>query len=600
MKWNIANNEKYKDLISDLEKYCKITNLQANLLVNRGIDSIEKANKYLYGNLADLYDSYLLKDIDKAIALIEHSINNNEKITIFSDYDADGIGAAAVSIRALRNLGANVDYYIPDRITEGYGLNIDAIRKVYESGTKLIITGDNGITAIQEIELAKELGMKVIVTDHHNCPEILPTPHALINPKQPDCKYPNKDLCGCSVLWKVMECLYYNLMGDLDYIYELLPLVALSTVGDMMKLQDENRILVKNGLIHANRGTIKGLTALKDRFNIDEIKSEDIGFSLGPACNATGRISDASIAVELLISEDEERCKELANQLYELNEERKELTKNFKEKVLSHIKRNPLNKNKEVLVVYYPEIPEGIVGLVCGKIKDEYEVPTFLLTDGENCIKGSGRGVEGHPFDLHEGLILTKDLWTKGGGHKMAAGISFDKTFTEDGKIDFTNIKLFQERLNELAKEQLKDFEDFEPIMNVDMEMNMITEDICDEIEILQPTGMGNDKAYFVTYNQNIYNIKPIGDGSHININFTDGQKATGFFLTEKYLKLNKPNKLDICFSPKVDNWMYNGNRYKAIKLYLKDIDVKSYKVKQKKDEVQEDFNLEKFVDSFN
>ena len=393
MRWMKKTND--KQLVRNLMEKCRLTELQANLLLNRGIVSEQEANKYLYGDLADLYDPCLMKDMDKATDILIEAVLSGKKITIYGDYDADGITATATSMRALEYLGADVDYYLPHRIEEGYGMNLEAIQKLKDNGTELILTVDNGIASVEEVKLAKKLGMQIIVTDHHDCPNVLPEPDALINPKQPGDKYPNKNLCGCAVIWRVMEVVYSKLNANVDYIYDLLALVAVGTVADVMELRDENRIIVKEGLMAINAHVITGLSAMMEVFKMDEIKSENIGFKIGPCLNADGRLHDAHKAVELLLTEDMDKALELVKYLNEVNEKRKAMTLDCYEKAEAYIRDEKLEDSR-VMVVFEKSIPEGLVGLVASKIKEKYQVPTFVFTEGEDFYKASGRGVEGH------------------------------------------------------------------------------------------------------------------------------------------------------------------------------------------------------------
>lgn len=541
MEWIIKNND--KNIIKNLSKHCKITELQANLLVNRGIIDIDKANKFLYGNLSDLYDPYLIKDIEKGAEIIIQAIKENKKITVFGDYDVDGITSIAVAIRSLKYLGANVDYYLPHRIKEGYGMNSEAIKNLKEQGTDLILTVDNGIASIEEVELAKELGMKIIVTDHHDCPPELPKADAVINIKQEGDKYPNKNLCGCAVIWKVMEVVFEKLGDNIDFVYDLLPLVAIGLIQDMMDLTDENRILVKEGLYAANLGIIEGINALMEIYEIKELKSEDVAFRIGPSLNADGRLYTAKTAVELMLTENKNRARELAKILYEINEERKRLTAYYLEQTEDIIRKNKLQDNF-VIVVLNEEIPEGLVGLVASKIKERYQVPTFIFTEGEEYYKCSGRGIEGHPLDLFAAIQQTKHLWVKGGGHKMACGLSIKK----DKKI----LQQFNDELNQMAKKLLNG-KPFIPFVNVDAVIDNPNEELCKELEILEPTGKGNPKPIIATNLLNIEQAVPVGDGSHIRFKFEDNRYGIGFGLTYLYQQLNSPDQIKVIYSPNIN-----------------------------------------------
>lgn len=553
MRWIVKKND--SQLVKHLAKTCKLTELQANLLLNRGIKTEEEARKYLYGDLSDLYNPRLLKDMDKAVHILREAIKNQWLITILGDYDADGIDATATAFRGLKHLGAQVNFYLPNRLTEGYGMNMDAIRKLHEEGTKVLLTVDNGVASVEEVKLAKELGMKVVVTDHHNCPDILPEPDALVNPKRPGCVYPNKDLCGCSLIWRVLEVLYEDIGGDLDFIYSLLPFVAVATVADVMDLKDENRILVKEGLAAINARTNPGLNALMDLYKIEELKAEDIGFRIGPCLNADGRLSDAKKAVRLLCTDDNETARQLAKELYGMNEKRKEMTRVCYEKTEDYIRDKGLADSR-FMVVFVPSIPEGLVGLVAGRIKEKYQVPTLVFTEGEEYFKASGRGVEGHPLDMYTAIQETKEYWVKGGGHPMACGISMEKNLKK--------LTEFREKLNLMADEYLKGSR-FEPTLIIDAEVDIPDEKLCREIAILEPTGKANPKPLFATNSMNVEKAKPVGDGSHIAFDFDQGRKGIGFGKTHVYQSLKSPTRLKVAYCPMIDIWTYEDYSGKQI-----------------------------------
>lgn len=565
MRWMKKTND--KQLVRNLMEKCRLTELQANLLLNRGIVGEQKANKYLYGDLADLYDPCLMKDMDKATDILIEAVLSGKKITIYGDYDADGITAIATSMRALEYLGADVDYYLPHRIEEGYGMNLEAIQKLKDNGTELILTVDNGVASVEEVKLAKKLGMQIIVTDHHDCPNVLPEPDALINPKQPGDKYPNKNLCGCAVIWRVMEVVYSKLNANVDYIYDLLALATVGTVADVMELRDENRIIVKEGLMAINAHVITGLSAMMEVFKIDEIKSENIGFKIGPCLNADGRLHDAHKAVELLLTEDMDKALELVKYLNEVNEKRKAMTLDCYEKAEAYIRDEKLEASR-VMVVFEKSIPEGLVGLVASKIKEKYQVPTFVFTEGEDFYKASGRGVEGHPLDLFSAIHKTRQFWVKGGGHAMACGISMKK--------DMDNLKAFSAELNRIADELLKN-KSFVPVLEIDAEIDMPDEKLCREISILEPTGKGNPKPLFSTNSLGVVKAKPVGDGSHIAFDFTEKRQGIAFGKTHLYQSLKSPTKMKVAYSPVIDEFSWTNYQgevvtRRTVKMHIQDM----------------------------
>jgi len=565
VRWLLKQND--KQLVENLMKKCKLTALQANLLLNRGIVTEEESNKYLYGDLSDLYNPSLIMDLDKGADIIVDAIKNKKKITIFGDYDADGITATATIVRALQYLDANVDFYLPNRLYEGYGMNSEAIKKLKDQKTELIITVDNGIASVNEIKLAKDLGMQIVVTDHHNCTDVLPEPDALINPKRLGDIYPNKNLCGCGLIWRVLEVVFTKMNANIDYIYDLLAFVAVGTVSDIMELTDENRILVKEGLAAINANVNPGLTALMKTFNLEEVKSEDIGFKIGPCLNADGRLYDAQKAINLLLTDDMDEAEKLAQYLNEVNDKRKAMTIECFEKADVYIRNNCL-ENSRVMVVFEKSIPEGLVGLVASKIKEKYQVPTFVFTEGKDFYKASGRGVEGHPLDLYSAIQKTRRFWIKGGGHKMACGISMEKSME--------TLKAFYKELNKIADELLQG-KPFVPIINIDAQIDIPDEKLCRETSILEPTGKGNPKALFVTNDVGVVSAKPVGDGSHIAFEFTDNRKGIGFGKTHLYQSLKSPTRLKVVYHPVIDvfSWTnYKGEleTKRTVKMHIQDL----------------------------
>jgi len=568
LRW--INKENNKDKIEEIVKKFNITQLQAKLILNRGLQSVEDIKKYLYGSLKDLHPPHLLKNIEKGIKLIHKTLESKEKITIYGDYDADGITSTVVAVKALENLGANIDYYIPNRLTEGYGMNKNAIQKLKNSGTKLIITVDNGIASINEIEFAKKLGIKTIITDHHNCPEQLPNADVIINPKQNNDNYPNKDLCGCALIWKVMEELYRFLNKDVGFILNLLPLVAISTVADVVDLLDENRILVKEGLkrINSKSHSFVGLNELIKALDIGEVSSQDIGFKIAPCINADGRLKDSQKAIKLFLCNDEREIKKTVKELIEINEERKNLTSKYFQQAEERIKKKNL-QNKNIIVLFLKNIPEGIIGLIAGKIKELYQVPTFVFTEGINYYTGSGRGVEGHPLDLFTIIQKTKKYWVKGGGHEMACGISIEKNIKK--------LIRFVEKVNEIVDEKLKG-QKFVPALEIDEEINDLSEKLCNEINILEPTGKANPKPMFVAKNLDVLEAKKVGDGTHISFKFSENRQGIAFGMTSLFAeKLDNPQKIRVVYTPAIDifSWTnYRGEKTtrRTIKMYIEDI----------------------------
>lgn len=600
--WKTPETEYDPNLIKDLIIQSDITELQAKMLINRKIDTVDKANKYIYGDIRDLYSPFELHDIDKAIDILIEARKNKETVFISADYDSDGMNAALITKMGFSHIGIKSVIHIPHRVKEGYGLSMYAVDKAIKNKCNIIYTVDNGISAVNEIKKAKDSGLKVIITDHHDIPDIIPNADAVLNAKLKECNYKNKNLCGGSLTWKVLIALYTKLGIKLDYLYTLLPLVAIATVGDMMDLTDENRILVKEGLIRMNKNYNIGLTKLREIFETNEFTSTSLYYQIVPCINSSGRLSDCSEAVELLddtyyrsilnalrkaksekLSNDDINkiakifsidlskvnsreilitelsnllYKEIANKetqakkIYDLNEKRKELTIQYVEECKQIIQEHNLDKYN-IIIVVHKNIPEGLIGLVAGRLKESYNKPTFVFTTGETCYKGSGRGVEGHPFALFEGLQLTKDLWFKGGGHPMAAGVSFKK--------DFSKIVEFRDRLDKYISELLIKHP-FSPVLNIDLELDIPTENICLEAKILEPTGKANPPMVCASNSINILESKFVGaDESHVRFKITDKITGIAFSMAERYKELDMAKNLKFAYTPEINEYSFQG-----------------------------------------
>ncbi len=491
----------------------------ARLIRNRDVIGDRDIEKYLYGSVSDLFASSLLKDADKAAEMIIRKLNENAPIRIVGDYDIDGVMSTYILYTALKDLGADVDYAIPERIKDGYGLNENLVRDAFAAGRETIITCDNGIAAFEQIKLAKELGMTVIVTDHHNIPfeesdgdrkYIIPPADAVIDPKQEDCTYPYKELCGASVAWKLMQ-RTYELLGK--EIRDFLPFAAFATVGDVVDLCDENRIIVKEGLKRLRTSGHIGLNALIEKRNIDKnsIEAYTIGFVLGPCLNASGRLDTAERAMRLMISQDRNEALQIAQELVDLNESRKTMTAKGVEDAVSAIESSHLKEDK-VLVVYLENCHESIAGIIAGRLREKYHKPAIVLTKSEDGIKGSGRSIE--EYDMYEELCKVRELFSKFGGHKMAAGV----TLAEEDPQQLGR------RLNELCT--LTD-EDIEPKVALDMRLPIgyITEELIGQLELLKPFGKGNPKPLFGESQLKASGCRLIGkNGSVLKMTLTDRQ----------------------------------------------------------------------------
>jgi len=492
-KWFIKNR---KGDYRSISKTFRISEFLAKLLVNRGITDYVTIDNFLNPNLDKLHNPSLMKDLNIGADIIKDKILNKKKIRIVGDFDVDGVMSIYILYQGLKKCGGLVDYVIPDRVNEGYGINNQIVEQAKKDGIDTIITCDNGIAAIEPIEIAKKLGLTVIVTDHHDIPymidektgdkKILYTKaDAVINPKQEDCNYPFKYLCGAAVAYKLIERLYSIFNYEKTLAYPFIEYVAIATICDVVDLIGENRIIVKNGLDLLNKTENIGLKALIKETGIDNKKLGvyHVGFIIGPSINASGRLDSAIKALELLLSTDEEEAKSLARELRELNDERKKLTEEGVEKIINIIDSTEL-KNDRVLVIYEPSINESVAGIIAGRVKERYYRPTIVLTQGKEGVKGSGRSIE--EYNIFEELSKCKDILQKFGGHPMAAGLSLE----EDNVYELRN------RLNDNAS---LSNDDLIPKVYIDMQLPLeyISFRLIDELKLLEPFGKGNEKPIF-------------------------------------------------------------------------------------------------------
>ena len=497
----------------------------ACLIRNRDVIGAEAVDRFLNGTIADLHDGMLMKDMDKAIEILMEKIKAQEKIRVIGDYDIDGVNATYILLEGLSNLGADVDMDIPDRIADGYGLNKHLIDRAFDAGVDTIITCDNGIAAAKEIEYGKSLGMTIIVTDHHEVPYkeengekiyVLPPADAVVDHKRWDCEYPFKELCGAAVAYKLIEALY-GAMGqdpeDADYLMEE---VAFATVGDVMDLVGENRIFVKQGLEMMKRTKNEGLKSLIACTGVDveRLNAYHIGFVLGPCMNASGRLDTAKRALGLLRAKDKKEADLLAADLVALNESRKEMTEKAVEEACDMVENTDL-QNDHVLVIYLPDCHESIAGIVAGRVRERYYKPTFVLTDCEEGVKGSGRSIDS--YHMFEEMNRCKELFTKFGGHKLAAGLSLPKE----------NVDKFREKINAVCTLGPSDL-----VEKVQIDMILpfanVTEEFVEELEYLEPFGKGNVKPVFAAKNVEILSARRIGKNQNmLKMNVRDEQGST-------------------------------------------------------------------------
>lgn len=518
-KWMVRN---VKFNTAKLAEDLGVSEVVAKLLVNRDIYKLDTAKEFLDSSIDNLYNGLDMLGMSGAVELMKNSINNNEKILIVGDYDVDGVISTYVLYTAISKCGGNVSFHIPDRIKEGYGINESIIRKASDDNVDIIITCDNGIAAIEQVKLAKELGLKVIITDHHDVPFIeeneerkyvVPDADFVINPKQENCNYKFDKICGAGVAYKFIECLYEEFNISKEELYDLLQYVAIATVCDVVDLTSENRIIVKEGLKRINNTSNIGLRALFKETGLEEkiITVYTLGFVIGPSINASGRLEQAEWALKMLLSDNEIEAKELAEKLNDLNKERQELTKEGLEEAIEIIEKNNMTKDK-VLVVYLEDVHESIAGIIAGRVREKYNLPTIILTKAHDGAKGSGRSIE--EYNMFEELLKCKDLLGKFGGHPMAAGMS----------IPNENIDEFRNRLNNVTT--LTD-EDIIPKVSIDMGLSLsqINYELIDQISLLEPYGKANPKPTFGMKKLKVVEARILGKNRNVlKLKLTDGR----------------------------------------------------------------------------
>ena len=485
----------------------------ASLIRNRDVIGDDAIEKYLNGTIADLYDGMLMKDMDKAVAVLGEKIKENAKIRIIGDYDIDGIQSTYILLEGFRMLGADVDSDIPDRMKDGYGLNRNLIDRALEADVDTIITCDNGIAAAEEIAYAKSMGMTIVVTDHHEVPYteigagrryILPEADAVVDPKQEDCTYPFKGLCGAAVAYKLVEALMEAMGKDAEDADYLMENVAIATIGDVMDLVDENRIFVKQGLDMLKRTENLGLKALMEctGVNVDKLSPYHIGFVIGPCMNASGRLDTAKRALELLEAKKVAEADLLAGDLKALNDSRKDMTAQAVEEAFIQVENSEL-KDADVLVVYLPECHESLAGIVAGRIREKYYRPVFVLTKGAEGLKGSGRSIE--TWHMYEGLNRVKHLLSKFGGHKMAAGLSMPEE----------NLEQFRKEINEksgITPEYLNE----KIAIDMQLPFECVNEKFIEELAVLEPFGKGNARPVFAERQVQVESARILGKNKNV------------------------------------------------------------------------------------
>lgn len=543
----------------------------ARVIRNRDICTKEQFDMYLSDSLEGMHMPELLKDADKAVDIIINKIEQKKKIRIIGDYDIDGICSTTILYKALKETGAEVDYAVPHRINDGYGINETLIDAAIADGVDTILTCDNGIAAINQVEYAKSHNLTVIITDHHDITfeengtqkrYIYPKADAIVNPKRDDCGYPFKMLCGAAVAYKLVEVLYKKRwLSEYDKykssLDEYRQFAAIATIGDVVDLIDENRILVKNGLRSIANTKNIGLRALIDicKIDINKLTPHSVGFVIGPCLNASGRLDTAKNAIELFLETDKNTAKSKAMELYAFNEERKGMTESELSKALKIIDETEI-KNDKVLVIYLPECHESIAGIIAGRIKELYYRPTFVITDAKDGAKGSGRSIEG--YNMFEEITKCAGLLTKFGGHPMAAGISLDKD-----KIDE-----FRKTLN---KKQTLTEQQLEPVVWIDvpMPLNYVTYTLVEQLSILEPFGKGNEKPVFADKDLIVKSVNIIGKKSNVLKLMLEAQDGSVFEAIQFMYDGNKPQvgqKIAITYYPDINEFRGKRNLQFIIK----------------------------------
>ena len=574
-KWLLRNRK--VDLKAMSEKY-KISQLLCKLMVNRDIIDENIINSYINPVYKYLHSPKTMKDVVFAVDIIKRKIQENKRIRIIGDYDVDGIISVFILYTALKKCGANVDYEIPDRIKDGYGINENIVKVAYDEGVDTIITCDNGISAIDQIQYAKDLGLTVIVTDHHDVPFIeedgvrtflSSQADAIINPKQIECEYKFKSICGAGVAFKLIEALYEEIGMDKEECYKLIEFVAIATVCDVVDLIDENRIFVKNGLEMLNNSKNIGINALKKACGLEdkEITAYHLGFVIGPCLNASGRLDSAKKGLELLLMEDDEEAKNLAQEIVDLNDARKNMTKEGVDRAINIIDSTDINNDK-ILVVYIPDIHESLAGIVAGRVKEKYNKPTIILTKSEEGVKGSARSIE--EYNMFEGLLACKELLDKFGGHPMAAGLSL-----QEDKVD--ELRKALNNKCELTDEDLTR----KIMIDSSLPLEYLNLHLIEELNVLEPFGKGNSKPVFGVRDAKITKAMLLGKDKNVlklklltNNNITIDamifndlenfeskiiEKYGNEELDNLYNKSNNNISMDFTFYPSINEW--NGNK---------------------------------------
>ena len=557
-KWLLREFDKNR--VVEMSKEFHISPLTAIILYNRGIHDDDAIRRFLSKDIDVMHDPYLLKDMEKAAERIRKARDNKEKVTIYGDYDVDGITSIAILYKYLTEMGIDTDYYVPDRMQEGYGVNKDALDKIHSNGSSLVITVDTGITAVEESEYAKEIGIDVIVTDHHECKERIPDVYAAIDPKRKDCPYPFKSLAGVGVVFKLIQALDENKSLS-DLMDKYADLMCLGTVADISPLIDENRVIVTEGLKRFKTTSNVGLKALIDvSTNGKAITTSTIGYTITPRINASGRLGCASRSVELFLTDDTEKAKKLAESLCEENTLRQQTEQKMFKEAMEYLDANPEVKEDNVIVIPHADWHHGIVGIVSSKITEKFYKPSILFAIDGDEAKGSGRSVNG--FNLFGALENCSDLLEKFGGHELAAGLT----------IKAENIEKFRQKINSCSQKQINEAM-LTPTIQLDAAIKVpyITLETVNDINKLQPFGVDNPTPSFAVRNIKIHKISVMSEGKHLRMTLLKDGKyldSVGFGMGEYYQYLEEGDIIDVAFALDIND--YKG--FQNVQLILKDI----------------------------
>lgn len=547
--------------IKEVAEKNNISELLAKVLLGRGIETDADIDDFLHPKIQDLYDPFLLNDMEKAVTAIIDSCNKKEKITIYGDYDVDGITSTAILKKFFADMEVDSDYYLPSRLEEGYGLNNEALEKIAKNGTKLLITVDCGISAYEEVEYAKKLGMKVIVTDHHECPEKLPDAVAVVDAKRKDNTYPFVSLAGVGVTFKLIQAISLKLELDRKRYLKYIDIVALGTIADIVPLIDENRIIVKYGLILMRETRNVGLQALirvSGYERGDNLNSTAISFGVAPRMNASGRMGKADLALQLLLEDDIEKAYKIALELSETNKERQNVEKEIIEQAMAIIEKDKLYE-RDIIVIAKEKWHHGVIGIVASKITELYYKPTILISINDGIGKGSGRSIEG--FDLHDALTKCQDKLVRFGGHEMAIGLT----------INENSINEFKEIIEKIANES--NVKELFPTIKVDAEVSAknISHQLIKEIDLLKPFGESNMPPIFVYKGLKVEAVRFLSNDKHLKLSLKDESnvfEAIAFNIGKKGHSVRIGDKLDVLHT--IETNFFNG--IEKIQMNIKDL----------------------------